>query len=140
MRRLLLVAVLSAALVAVPSGTAAAHVSSMGLDPTAQLSPGQQLVTVSGSVTCTEGESIGITARLIQGSAESQGFNPGMTGPQLVCTGTSQPWSIQFSSPSGKLWHPGRASAGVSLCSSSFEGGFFHSDCQDLDGFVRIAR
>ena len=140
MRRLLLLAVLSAALVAVPSGTAAAHVSSMTIDPSAQPSPGQQLVTVSGSVTCTDGESIGITSRLIQGSTEGQGFSPGMTGPQLICTGASQAWSVQFSSPSGTLWHPGRASAGVSLCSSSFEGGFFHSGCRELGRFVRIVR
>jgi hypothetical protein len=140
MRRSLLGAVLAAGLLAVPSSTATAHISSVAIDPSAQLSAGRQMVTVSGTMTCTEGESIGVNVRLVQGSVEGYGNSPGMTGPQLYCTGASQPWSVQAYSPSGQLWHPGRASAGASICTYTFDAGFYHYDCQELDGFLRIVR
>jgi hypothetical protein len=120
----LLVGVLSL----VGAGTALAEITSATIDG-GTLGAGHQTITVTGTITCTEGDSwYGNGIQVIQGQkivASGQ-----LTAVGAACTGAPQPYSIQAPVADQKLLHPGRASVLAIFGSST--GGF------SVDGFIKL--
>ena len=110
-------------------GTASAHIQSLSIEETATLSPGRQGISLSGTITCTAGESFFISARVIQG------LRTGFGGSSGTCTGQPQQWSLVVVS-GDRLWHPGRASAGITAQTFGPDG----FDQEQLDRFIHVGR
>jgi hypothetical protein len=112
-------------------GTASAHIQSLSIDENATLSPGRQGITVSGTIACTAGETWAILqARVIQGQRSGFGSLFSQT-----CTGEPQQWSLVVVSSTG-LWHPGRASAGITVITLGEDG----ADQVQRDRFIHVTR
>jgi hypothetical protein len=110
-RTRLVVAFVFAALgVAIAAGSASAAFSSLTVDPKAQLSPDRTTATVTGSVTCDEGDFVFVDATISE--AQGRTFAQAHREVQLFCTGSPQSWSIPTSA-FGVTWLPGRASVNV---------------------------
>jgi hypothetical protein len=123
-------ALLLAALIALTvGGSASADVQSLSIDETATLSPGHQAIVLTGSITCTAGDTWAISsARVIQG--QRSGFASLFS---QTCTGEPQDWSLAVVSSEG-LFHRGRASAGMTVL---FQGAGGFGQVQ-LDRFVTV--
>jgi hypothetical protein len=111
------------------AGTATAAITSATID-SANLGAGRQTATVTGTITCSEGEYWYLNGiQLIQGQQIVAG------GPILaeggVCTGAPQPYTAVAGISTGKLLHAGRASVSVNFFGPS--NGIF------LEGFVHLA-
>ena len=111
-------AALALVLVGALGGTAQAAVTSITMDPTAQLSPGGLHATLTGTVTCDPGDAPILSGQIVQTKNEPGGFG----STQAVCDGTAQPYAIDVStggsfpfpmSPSGPF-KAGKATAEVS--------------------------
>ena len=126
--RLCKVPLLAVVLALTVGGTASADVQSVSIDPTATLSPGRQAIVLTGSITCTAGDTWAISARVIQGQRSGFGSLFGQT-----CTGEPQDWSVVVVSNQG-LFHRGRASAGMTVIFQGV-GGFGQLQ---LDRFVTV--
>jgi hypothetical protein len=110
-------------------GTASADVQSLSIDETATLSPGHQAIVLTGSISCTAGDTWAIsTARVIQG--RRSGFASLFS---QTCAGEPQDWSLAVVSNDG-LFHRGRASAGMTVLFQGV-GGFGQVQ---LDRFVTV--
>jgi len=111
------------------AGTASASVTSLSMDPTAQLSPGRLHATLTGSLTCDPGDNLSISGQIVQPKTTSGfGFMSG-----FPCDGTAQPFALDVSSGgflgSAGTFKAGKASAQVStsicdpwvfVCSSTY--------------------
>jgi hypothetical protein len=105
-------AVLALVLTGALAASAAAAVSELTIDPTAQLSPGRLQATLTGTVTCDPGTTAFLDGQIVQPKRAS-GF--GFT--QVTCDGTAQAYAIDvrrgsFGSPG--VFKAGKASAQVS--------------------------
>jgi hypothetical protein len=109
-RSLLILATVSFAL-AVGAGVAQADISSFTVNPRATLSADRTQATVTGTVTCTSGDLLGLFASVdeVVGRVDRSAF--GQAYP-VTCTGGAQPWSVVASIPAGSTLRmvPGPAS------------------------------
>jgi hypothetical protein len=91
----------------------------------------KRLAAVSGTIACTAGETWAILqARVIQG--QRSGFGSLLS---QTCAGEPQQWSLVVVSSTG-LWHPGRASAGITVITLGEDG----VDEVQLDRFIHLMR
>lgn len=90
-------AVIAVALAGAFGGTAQASVTSLTMDPTAQLSPGGLHALVTGTITCAPGDAPYLSGQVIGGKNEPSGYGSGTA----TCDGTSQPFTIDVSSNGG---------------------------------------
>jgi hypothetical protein len=108
------------------AGTASAAITSATIDG-ATLGAGRQTVTVTGTITCTEGESW-----YLNGIQVIQGQQIVASGPVVAegdtCTGAPQPYTAVAAISQAKLVHKGRTSVSLNFFGDS--GGIF------VDGFV----
>jgi hypothetical protein len=106
-------AVLALVLTGALAASAAAAVSELTIDPTAQLSPGRLQATLTGTVTCDPGTTAFLDGQIVQPKGAS-GF--GFT--QVTCDGTAQAFAIDvrrgFFGGSPGVFKAGKASAQVS--------------------------
>ena len=106
-------AVLALVLTGALAASAAAAVSELTLDPTAQLSPGRLQATLTGTVTCDPGTTAFLNGQIVQ-PKNTSGF--GFT--QVTCDGTAQAYAIDVRAGgffgSGGVFKAGKASAQVS--------------------------
>jgi hypothetical protein len=106
-------AVLGLALTATLAATAFAAISTLTLDPTAQLSPGRLHATLTGMVTCDPSTTTFLTGQVIQPKVAS-----GFGTTTAVCDGTAHPYTIDVSSGgifgTPTVFKPGKANAQVS--------------------------
>ena len=113
----------------VGAGTALAEITSATIDG-GTLGAGRQTITVTGTITCTEGDSwYGNSIQVIQGQ-KIVARGP-IVAEGAACTGSPQPYSIQAAVADQKLLHSGRASVLASFGSST--GGSF-----SVDGFIKL--
>jgi len=104
-------ALLALALTGAFATTASAAVTQLSIDPTAQLSPGLLHATLTGSITCDNGDYPYISGQVVQKSTS------GFGSTNAVCDGSAQPFSIDVSSGifgGGGAFKPGMANAQVS--------------------------
>ncbi len=127
-KRLRWICSLGALLALAGAGSASAAVTSISIDPTAQLSPGRQAVALSGSITCSQAEFVSLQGQLLQGQTRAAGT----FGGSVMCGTSPTSWTTSVFS-SSRLWHPGRASAGVLAFT-------FTSPVVGTDRFVQIVR
>ncbi len=106
--------ILAVVITATLGGTAAAAVSRLTLDPTAQLSPGRLHAYLTGTVTCDPGKDVSLTGQVIQSSeASGNGYTT------LACDGSEQAYAIDAATAGGFIgtppgvFKPGKASAQV---------------------------
>jgi hypothetical protein len=114
-------------------GTAApasADVSPISIDESGTLSPGRQAVVLTGSIACNPGDTLSLSARVIQGTRS--GFGGIVSTP---CTTESQDWTIVVTTGSS-LFHRGRASAGISVQTCNFPVG---CTTTQLDRFITVS-
>ena len=106
-------AVLALVLTGALAASAAAAVSELTIDPTAQLSPGRLQATLTGTVTCDPGTTAFLDGQIVQ-PKDASGF--GFT--QVTCDGTAQAFAIDvragFFGGSPGVFKAGKASAQVS--------------------------
>lgn len=107
-------AVLALVLTGALAASAAAAVSELTIDPTAQLSPGRLQATLTGTVTCDPGTTAFLDGQIVQ-PKDASGF--GFT--QVTCDGTAQAYAIDvraggFFGGSPGVFKAGKASAQVS--------------------------
>lgn len=102
-------AILALVLTGAVAGSAAAAVSELTLDPTAQLSPGLLHATLTGTVTCDAGTNAFLSARIVQ-PRNTSGFG----GVSVACVGTPQKYAIDVSASGPGVFRPGKANAEVS--------------------------
>jgi hypothetical protein len=130
--------VLALSLTCALAGTASASVTSLSLDPTAQLSPGYLHATLTGSITCDPGDNPSISGQIVQPKTAS-GFG---WANALACDGTPQPFAIDVST-SGILgaagtFKAGKASAQVSA--SICDPWFFVCSSMYVDDTIRLVK
>jgi hypothetical protein len=106
--------VLAVVVTAALGGAAAAAVSMLTLDPSAQLSPGRLHAHLTGTVTCDPGKDVSLSGQVIQsGQASGYGFTA------LACDGAQQAYTIDVATGGGfpgiaaGVFKPGKASAQV---------------------------
>jgi hypothetical protein len=108
------------------AGPAFAAITSATIDD-ATLGAGRQTITITGTITCTEGE-----FWIVNGIQVIQGQHIVAGGPAVAefgtCTGAPQPYTAVAAISREKLVHKGRTSVSVNFSGDS--GGFF------VDGFV----
>jgi len=105
-------AVLALVLTGALAASAAAAVSELTIDPTAQLSPGRLQATLTGTVTCDPGTTAFLDGQIVQ-PKDASGF--GFT--QVTCDGTAQAFAIDVRAGGffgGGVFKAGKASAQVS--------------------------
>lgn len=125
-------AILAVALVGALSTSAAAAVTDMTIDDTAQLSPGMLHATLTGSLRCDPGDFFPFFSSLSGQISQSKGGS-GLGSTMPTCDGTLQPFSMDIAvgSPFGGSgpFKTGKASAQVSttvcdpmtfICSSNY--------------------
>ncbi len=131
-------AVLALVLTGALAASAAAAVSELTIDPTAQLSPGRLQATLTGTVTCDPGTTAFLDGQIVQ-PKDASGF--GFT--QVTCDGTAQAFAIDvraggFFGGSPGVFKAGKASAQVStfqcdpvtwMCTS-----------QSIDAIIRLTK
>jgi hypothetical protein len=112
MRRRLYVGLVLIGLFAVLAvgSVAFAHTSSLTIDPQATLSPGGTVITVTGTVTCTTGETFSIQVRVFQGRGNNQESAFGFMPMSQLCTGAPQLWEVEAVSSTG-AFREGKADA-----------------------------
>jgi hypothetical protein len=116
------------------AGTASAAVTSATIDG-ATLGGGKQTVTVTGTITCTAGQSW-----VLNGIQVIQGQRIVASGPAVseggTCAGSPQPYTAVAALNGSKLVHNGRTSVSLNFFASDPDGsnssGFF------VDGFVKL--
>ena len=105
--RLFLVGAMAVLAIAISAGSASATISNFTVDPKGTLADGGTHVTVSGTVTCLEGDSVTVFVGLSQVVGRlSRGAS---TSTSIFCTGTTQPWSVTLSAIVVLPFVPGRA-------------------------------
>ena len=90
-------AVLAVVLAGAFAGSAQAAVTSLTMNPTAQLSPSGLHAVVTGTITCAPGDATNLYGQVIGGKNEPSGYGSGTA----TCDGTSQPFTIDVSSNGG---------------------------------------
>jgi hypothetical protein len=103
------VAILALALTGAVAGSAAAAVSQLTLDRTAQLSPGRLHAALTGIVTCDAGTTAFLSGRIIQ-PRNTSGFG----STSVACDGKPQTYAIDVSTSGPGVFKPGKANADVS--------------------------
>jgi hypothetical protein len=102
-------AILALVLTGAVAGSAAAAISELTLDPTAQLSPGRLHATLTGTVKCDAGTNTFLNGRIVQ-PRNTSGFG----SVSIVCDGTTQKYAIDVSTSGPGVFKPGKANADVS--------------------------
>jgi len=110
--RITLLAVVVAALSLVGVGVAHAAITALTVNPSAQLSADRTMVTVTGTVTCTFGDSVQVSAQLFQSSGRILTIGTGSSGA-LSCIGAPQLWTAVAPALVG-AYKPGPANVLVS--------------------------
>ena len=105
--RPLAVAAIAAALALGFVSTASASVTSFTVDD-ATISASKTEVTVSGTIVCTDGDTASVTAYIFQSSGKVDA-TAAAVGPDFVCTGTVQAWSVVLPVLIGTSLKPGPA-------------------------------
>jgi len=108
-RATILAVVLTGAL----AGSAAAAVSELTIDPSAQLSPGHLHATLTGTVTCDPGTTSFLSGQIVQSKGAS-----GFGSASVSCDGTPQRYAIDVSTGGfiapAAVFKAGKANAQVS--------------------------
>jgi hypothetical protein len=124
--RLSAVAAFAALGLAVATGTASAAISSLTVNPKAQLSSDHALAYVTGTVTCDAGNFVSVNDTLFQ--TQGRSFAQGGGGTQVLCDGAPDAWTITTAG-FGITWLPGRAAVNVvTFDTADFTGIGVHSN------------
>jgi hypothetical protein len=102
--------VLAGLVVALSASSATAAISSLTVGPKAQLSPDRRIATITGTISCDDGDLVFVDASLSQ--TQGRTFAQATREVPVFCTGSPQSWSIPTST-FGVTWLPGRASVNV---------------------------
>jgi hypothetical protein len=126
MARLILVATAAALALAVCGGVAQAAISSFTVNPKATLSADRTQATVTGTITCTSGDSFGANASITEVVGRIQRSAFGYTPSPSTCSGAAQPWAVTTSIPIGStlVLVPGPASLTGGLSDVAPDGSF----------------
>lgn len=81
-------------------GTAIASVSVILAEGRGDLSDDKQSIVVSGSIICTDGNTVSVSVIVAQTSGKTSSTGTGSSG-DLTCTGAAQPWVAIVTSVSG---------------------------------------
>jgi hypothetical protein len=101
------VAVLAVVLTAALTGSAYAAIANLTIDRTAALSPGRLHATLTGTVTCTPGNTLSINGRIVQpNNISGYGYS------SLVCDGALQRYVIDVANY-GQAFNAAKANAQV---------------------------
>jgi len=117
--RLIAIGMLAVVSAAVAVGTAFAEITTLSLDPKGTLSADRTRATISGSITCTDGDSVMVYANVAQVVGRLLSNASGSTA--ISCTGEPQVWSVtaQTFGASTLRLAPGKASVGVTASDTS---------------------
>jgi hypothetical protein len=107
----LMVATAVAAIGVAISGAASAAITGLTINPLTTLSPDRSGATLSGTITCTSGDSVTVFAGFTEVVGRTIQEATGSTG--VSCTGAAQSWSVAATGQTGARFLPGRASAFV---------------------------
>ena|SRR5437660_5827213 len=113
--RLILVTSFATVGLGVSAGSGLAAVSSLTVNPKAQLSADRNIAAVSGTITCDADDSGFVNVNLTQSVGRVVVIENG--GASVTCTGVRQPWTV-FVSFFGTQLAPGRA--GVNVVGTDF--------------------
>jgi Family of unknown function (DUF6299) len=113
--RLIPVASIAALGCGLSAGSASATVSSLTVNPKAQLSADRNVAAVSGTITCDPGHSGFVNVNLTQTEGRVVIIENGAAS--VACTGAAQPWTVSVSFFGTQLL-PGRA--GVNVVGTDF--------------------
>src|SRR5215470_6986805 len=108
-----------AALGLVASGSASGEISSFTVDSRATLSADRAGATVTGTITCTEGDAASVSVNIVQVVGRKLTTASGST--EISCTGAVQGWSAAahtFGTTTLRL-SPGAATVGASAFDST---------------------
>ena len=104
MKKLLLAGVLALGVSLSVFSFASASVSSLTVSPKADLLPGKTSVVVNGTIVCTQGDTVDVTAIVIQGNSAATGTT------SVTCTGAVQNWAAGADTVIGSSLKNGPAS------------------------------
>jgi hypothetical protein len=115
------------------AGSASATVSGLTYNSPAHLSVSNTAATVTGSVTCDPITDVGVyvSVDIVQGKGSTFTQAIGNSG-QMVCTGSSQSWSVVASTIQGQTLHTGKATVFVGASGAT------SSSNQEVGGTIRL--
>jgi hypothetical protein len=111
--RLIVVGSFASLVLAIGTGASSADIQAITINPIAPLSTDHRQVTVSGTITCLQDDSVNLFSNFIETVGRNQLFTHNANLYTITCTGDVQPWSIVLTDFGAVPLRPGFVNVGA---------------------------